>query len=1221
MRSVLWRLAAVAAALAVVRADSDEDGLRRLLDAPLLFTRQHSYTGIHIYDTYYKWPPGGGGIYILENPAAPRAQWRFRTVIDPSTPETLGVGVYNHPELSWDATRLLFCFKGEPNGSTSIYEIGVDGRGLRRLTDPAPACARYRGSHSGQHDIAPAYLPDGRIVFLSTRPSGLVPCANSGVAILHVMGPDGSDPRPISVNHVNEFDPAVLADGRILFGRWEYVDKTALTIQSLWTVNPDGTQETALFANNMTFPEAILDARPVPGSPLVVGTFAKHNASPYGSIAFVDPRLGKNDPRAITNLEHPEDPVHDLGYSCEPWPLSEDVVLFSGRPAGRQRNVIEMMDRAGHRIVLLEDPDICLHSPMLVKPRPVPPVLPAMTDTGAAAGSFYVQDIYRGLDGVRRGEVKWLRVLEETSRVSPTRMGGSPYNQVYLVSAALTFSAKIYHGLVPVDADGSACFTAPSGRALYFQALDAEGRLVQSMRTFVQAAPGTTRSCIGCHEPKYSAPANQPAARQALRRPPCPPRPESWGTGYMDYPTMVQPVLDRHCVSCHGGPGGIAAGLDLSGGWTQYFNISYENLANRCTTQLTAYWIAGIDCMNGTSFWSTRLFPPRSHGSGAAPLAEILVSGHQGRIPDLTRTERDLLLAWIDSNGVYHGAWDQTPAGCAVAGWDELQEGVAREMREAGCLRCHGDGARPAYLESDWVNLRDPELSRILRAPLPPGSPGHGLGLCRDRPVTPDRQRIRLLWKGYAHAVQPLESFEKRALVRQDLSGAPVVSFRSPEDPAYQRLLELIRRARERALATPRVDMPGAEIEPGESRVFIPPPLPEEAPVRAEADADGVVLVSWGRTAATIGLTAEVHRGPAPGFVPGPETLLAATTLGRYQDGTAPAGRRAYAVVFVSPAGRSRPFEALVDVPAVPPPPAPGGLAALPAAGAVRLRWDPVAAPGAGYHVYRLEPGSGEPVRLTRTPLRSPRCTDRSAVPRTPYRYTVRAVSRRGEEGPPCAPVEAAALFTAEPVFALDIAPGRAAGVFPGGEQVPAAAAGNARLGAGVLDVREGGHITLPHREEFDLSRPVTLTCWVRVDRREAPDSMPVLLGCGLWGGPGWFLQWLGGRWRWYAGGVVCDGGRPECGRWFHLAAAADGGAVRLYEDGRLAAEAAGEVSDTPWPGGLFAGTYGALPGAAFQTHGELAGVRLYHRILSPEEIAAAARERPPAAAAEQQSP
>ncbi len=126
---------------------------------------------------------------------------------------------------------------------------------------------------------------------------------------------------------------------------------------------------------------------------------------------------------------------------------------------------------------------------------------------------------------------------------------------------------------------------------------------------------------------------------------------------------MVQPILDRHCVRCHGGSEGIANGMDLSGGWTEHFNISYENLTSRRETQLVAYWIAGIDCMNGTAHWSCQLFKPRSHGSGAAPLAERLVSGHDGRLAHLTRAERDLLLAWIDTNGLYHGTWDQTRGG------------------------------------------------------------------------------------------------------------------------------------------------------------------------------------------------------------------------------------------------------------------------------------------------------------------------------------------------------------------------------------------------------------------------------------------------------------------------------------------------------------------------------------------------------------------------------
>ena len=898
-------------------AQTEKQFLSRL-DAPLLFVKRHSYTGIHIYDTYYKWPPGGGGIYVLENPAAPRSDWKIRPVIDPTTPGTLGVGVYSHPELSWDATRLLFCFKGEPQGSTSIYEINLDGSHLRRITDPRPTCVQYKGSNGGQHDIAPAYLPDGRIVFLSTRPSGLVPCANEGVSILHVMNADGSDMHPISVNNVNEFDPAVLPDGRVLFGRWEYVDKNALTIQSLWSVNPDGTEETAVYANNMVLPEAVLDARPVPNSDLIVATFAKHNSTPRGSIAFINPRLGKNNPGAAYNLEHPDNPTFDLGDSCEPWALSEDLVIFSGRPKGSQRNLIEMMDRQGHRLTVLTDANICLHSPMLVKARQRPINLVNTTDRKQATGQFFVQDIYKGLTGVKRGEIKQLRVIEETSRVSPTPGGNQPYNQTFLLSAALAFSVKNYLGVVPVDENGSAYFQAPSGRALYLQALDADGRLVQSMRSFVQAAPGTTRSCIGCHEHKSSAPSNERSSPPILHASFSPLKPESWGSGYVDYPSMVQPILDRHCVSCHGGADGIAAGLDLSGGWTEHFNISYVNLVNRSETQLVAYWISGIDCMNGTAYWSVQQFGPRGHGSGAAPLADLIMSGHKGQIPNLTRQERDLLFAWIDSNGLYHGTWDYTTNGCQIREWDKFKTNLIGHMKQADCMRCHSEGR----FEEDWINLENPQFSRLLRAPLAKSKEGFGLEMCRDHKASPER-RVRMLISGYAHAIQPIAAFAPKPRFVASTNGTPVASFASIGDPHYQAMLQTIREAAKKALASPRQDMPGADILPGAPRQFITPPLPVPVPPLAAAtDNQGTVQLSWERSAATIGLEAEIHRGEKRDFTPTPATLLTRTTLFRYLDRQPAPGKHYYAIIFSSDSQRSAPAYAAVTVPPRSAPPA-----------------------------------------------------------------------------------------------------------------------------------------------------------------------------------------------------------------------------------------------------------------------------------------------------------
>ena len=174
-----------------------EKSMVSMLDVPLLFAKRHSYTGIHIYDTFYKWPGGGGGgLYILENPAAPRSEWKIRALINETTPGTLGTGVYTHPDISPDAGKVIFCYKNSADACTAIYEINIDGTNLHQLTDPSGLVGNYHGVKSGMHDISPTYLPDGRIVFLSTRPRGLVPCANEGVSILHVMNADGSDIHP-----------------------------------------------------------------------------------------------------------------------------------------------------------------------------------------------------------------------------------------------------------------------------------------------------------------------------------------------------------------------------------------------------------------------------------------------------------------------------------------------------------------------------------------------------------------------------------------------------------------------------------------------------------------------------------------------------------------------------------------------------------------------------------------------------------------------------------------------------------------------------------------------------------------------------------------------------------------------------------------------------------------------------------------------------------------
>ena len=1222
---------------------------RSILNFPILFAKQFNYQGIHIYDTFYQWRPGGG-IYVLENPADPPEQHRVRAVIDPTTPETLGEGVYFDPSLSWCATKIVFSFKGTPDGNSVIYEIGVDGTGLRQITNLDNFGNPYLGVGGGHHDVKPSYLADGRIVFTSTRYSGLVPCANNGVAILHVVDADGSNIRTISVNNVTEFDPVQLADGRILYGRWEYIDKNALTIQSLWTVLPDGTNETALFANNVVFPEAILQARPVPGEEhLIVATFAPHNAPPRGSIAIIDTRVCKNGPEAIFNFEHHDRPTHDRGDSQYPWPLSRDVVLFSGIPPGNDAprlpddiartqgrntpvlNALMLIDRTGARTVVHSNPYIDLHNPIPLVPRPKPQLLADSTDRSQITGNFFIQDVYDGMPTVPRGSVRWLRLIEETSRVSESP-GSNPFNQTFSASAALAWGPKIYLGIVPVEEDGSVYFEAPSGRALYFQLLDEDYRLVRSMRTFIQAVPGTTRSCVGCHEDKFSA---APAASQFRRIPirPLVPIDESWGSGYLDYPSMIQPIFDRRCVECHGGAeninGGFAGGLDLSGGWTEWFNISYENLTARRERQYIADLISGICCMNGTAYWSVQIFEPYAHGSGNARLAEVLLTEPHRTHANLTQTERELIFAWIDSNGLYFGTWDFTRAGPRATEYARARDLLIAEMRRSSCVDCHFDASGNIRRFDDWINLEHPTRSRILRAPLAKNAGGEAL--CRERPFNQSFSRLGLIFQsGYEHSVRELHEFPTQHWVpwEQSLEGTPVVTFASTSDPTYQRMLAIIEEARTRQLLNPRVDMPfaneiGAGIIAGRSRQIIPQPLPETLPeIHASVDDDGIVRLRWERSHRTIGLIAEIYRhqvfcgirldsddfyfGSTEGL-----DLIGRTELAEFTDKNAPLGLVFYVIVFVSdPAEtsgttrggavlmcapphadrvnfrcplstaepqRSKPVWTSVVVPPPQPPPAPQNLRAASRPGAVRLYWDETRPGQYRYNVYIGERKlNAEPVFARSFSIGTNVLED--------VEYTVETVSRivGGRSTVTAQPLP----VRTEPVFDLVLYKGAT----DAGRLVAPAT-----FDDGELNLSNGGHFVVAPNEEFNVGEAFSVEFSVKFDER---GNMPVIVSNGYWNQAGWFVQSIGGRWRFHVGGVDLDGGAPRIGEWMHIVGTYDGSTLRLYENGTFVAERPAVVSKNPWTQNFVIGQYSGPISPQFQVRGRIRDVRIWHQVL-----------------------
>jgi len=428
--------------------------------------------------------------------------------------------------------------------------------------------------------------------------------------------------------------------------------------------------------------------------------------------------------------------------------------------------------------------------------------------------------------------------------------------------------------------------------------------------------------------------------------------------------------------------------------------------------------------------------------------------------------------------------------------------------------------------------------------------------------------------------------------------------FADTADAHYQTMLRIIRDGRRKALSQPRADMPGAEIIAGRHRQFLPPPLPDPLPtLETSVDADSLVHLSWERSARTIGLEAEVHRGDSPNFAPSPATLLTSTNLFRHADLEAPQGRQHYALLLASGDDQSKPIRTQVTVPPPQPPRTPGGPVATPAPGRVELQWREVAGLHTRYHVYRSTAREDRSVRLTDEAIAELRYSDVAAPEDTEHTYTVRAVSRRGTESPPSATVSATPLpEIKEPMFAASFTEDLSASLYPDGS-ASGKAHGKAKLTDGVLDLREGGHVTFAHRPDFDLTQRLSIECWVNIEK---PTQMPVILSCGHWRQAGWFLQRIGAGWRWHVGGIDCDGGRPAPGKWTHLVGAFDGETTRLYQDGELVAEKAGAPISALWNGPLHVGQYSGGPGPQYQVLGRIAGVRVYGRSLPAADVRAA---------------
>lgn len=791
----------------------------------ILLVKRKSLEISHVYVYHVEGYRPGGGLYLFtpdENGG------KLKCLFD------AGQGMITTADLSYDGREIVFALRRgghiasspmahiedisrypEEASNYHLFRMNIDGAGLVQLT------------HGSHNNIDPCWLPDGGIAFMSDRKPAYAYCWVTTSPVLYRMERDGSKQKRLSANYLMDFTPSVLNNGRIIYTRWEYVDRAACPIQSLWSINPDGTGLAGFYGNRVLSPGTFMDAQPIPNTNCVIATATNHNGPCRGGIVAIDPTKGANSREAVRNLT-PEIDIyaHRVGggpygngmLDCgirgayeKPFAIDEQHFLVS------KGGVVQLRDFDANAVSLLGTQDgMGFYGPQPVRRQMPPPVLRGnlmdysakLPEDGSVSGnwaSVVMQDVYNGLEPhVKRGEVKQVVVVQEVEKSThspftnkcPDRPGMRAIPifgfQFPLVSCGATYAPKKVWGMADVAADGSAAFRVPSEVPIYFLALDGEGRAVQRMRTFTHLMPGEVQGCVGCHADRNSVvprPTNYRTAHvtpQELRRP-------AWGVKGFSYPEVVQGVFDRHCIQCHN-QHEQPAGVDLTGDMTDFFSVSYDILC-RTGTQAEKNWAshgspsgAAYDHTRGMSpyvewIWTingaeTNILEiaPRRWGSPASKLTEILRSGHPDKegkarvnVPD---EDRRRVYLWMDLNVPYYGTSSSNHK--AQLGSRRMMpldlDATLSEVASRRCVECHATSLPRKF----YTRVTKPEKNNFLLAPLAKAAGGTekcGKAVFLST-ADPDYQKI-------LHTFAPIRELLKRR-PRADMEGFHVMCDETP---------------------------------------------------------------------------------------------------------------------------------------------------------------------------------------------------------------------------------------------------------------------------------------------------------------------------------------------------------------------------------------------------------------------------------------------------------
>lgn len=556
-----------------------------------------------------------------------RDEVQIRTIYKPDNTSSIA-----DLKLHWDGDRAMFTQTMSDN-RWNVFEVKLNNGDCKKLIDnPEPDLEFYDGT----------YLPDGRIIANSNIGYQGVPCVNGSdpVGNMVLYTPQSKNLRRLTFDQDANWNPVIMNNGRVMYTRWEYTDLTHYYTRIVMNMNPDGTEQKALYGSGLMFPNSTFDVQPLPGyASAFVGIISGHHGvARSGRLILFDPaKARKGAAGMLQEIPHRNRPIVEevkdrlvdgvWPQFIKPSPLNDTYFLVAAK--------LDKNDLWGIYLVDKFDNVTCLHkmegegyiSPIAVRKTVTPPAIPDRVKLDDKQATVFIQDIYEGegLKGIPRGTVKSLRLHAYEYAYVQTQ---SDHNWHGIQSG---WDIKRMLGTVPVEEDGSVIFKIPANTPVSIQPLDKDGVAVQWMRSWLTGQPGEIVSCVGCHEDQ-----NQiviPKRVIASQKAPHALTPPEGGTRSFTFDLEVQPILDRACIACHNGEG---KAFDLRGGKKdgRGYGTSYLNLHPYVHRQ-------------GGEGDMVVLYPYEYHPN-TSELVRLLKKGHYN--VQLTDAEWRKIYNWIDYN-------------------------------------------------------------------------------------------------------------------------------------------------------------------------------------------------------------------------------------------------------------------------------------------------------------------------------------------------------------------------------------------------------------------------------------------------------------------------------------------------------------------------------------------------------------------------------------------